>query len=290
MKIGVGQAKANDGEGPDLLRSANDGGTSGQAESLAATLAEHRQHLASIQACLYYSLLSIITDLCFLSATNSESEFELVKIGILFTLVPAQVLVNQLKGVAPAIQNSISELSEEVTNYHGRSTSRVQPQSTGRTMECSSDEVTEVTSKLSSVHIDKVSPGPAALKLPPLFSLTPNSAAKSGNFYKKHAQVNNNQMEDNVSENLLREQTVPNSPAVTSQTDNENDYIRRNLKKSVREAALSTRSSNTAQSQDSHSDDGSEHFFVPLSGTGFSRVGPEMKAASLRSKQLFVPE
>ncbi|PWA58737.1 hypothetical protein CTI12_AA397980 [Artemisia annua] len=250
-------AKANDGEGPDLLRSANDGGTSGHAESLAATLAEHRQHLASIQ-----------------------------------------VLVNQLKGVAPAIQNSISELSEEVnsistnlpqvTNYHGRSTSPVQPQSTGRTMESSSDEVTDVTSRLSSVHIDKVSSSPAALKLPPLFSLTPNSAAKSGNFYKKQAQVNNNQV-DNVSENLLHEQTIPNSHVVTPQTDNENDYIR-NLKKSVREAALSTLSNNTAQSQDSHSDDGSEHFFVPLSGTGFSRAGPEKKAASLRSKQLFVPE
>ncbi|GJZ20817.1 augmin subunit 6 [Tanacetum coccineum] len=231
-------AKANDGEGPDLLRSANDGGTSGHAESLAATLAEHRQHLAnlafSVRICVSFLRGDII---------------------ILFTLVPAQVLVNQLKGVAPAIQNSISELS-------------------------SSDVVTDVTSRLSSVHIDKVSSSPAALKLPPLFSLRPNSAAKSGNFYKKQAQVNNNQM-DNVSENLLHEQTVPNSHAVTSQTDNENDYIR-NLKKSVREAALSTRSSNTAQSQDSHSDDGS--------GTGFSRVGPEKKPASLRSKQLFVPE
>ncbi|GJT48325.1 augmin subunit 6 [Tanacetum coccineum] len=61
------------------------------------------------------------------------------------------------------------------------------------------------------------------------------------------------------------------------QAYNENDYIR-NFKKSVREAAFSTRSSNTAQSQDSHS------------GTGFSRVGTEKKAASLRSKQLFVPE
>ncbi|GJZ20820.1 augmin subunit 6 [Tanacetum coccineum] len=236
-------AKANDGEGPDLLRSANDGGTSGHAESLAATLAEHRQHLANL-------------------AFSCQHLCQLLRAGdiiILFTLVPAQVLVNQLKGVAPAIQNSISELS-------------------------SSDVVTDVTSRLSSVHIDKVSSSPAALKLPPLFSLRPNWLQKSGNFYKKQAQVNNNQM-DNVSENLLHEQTVPNSHAVTSQTDNENDYIR-NLKKSVREAVLSTRSSNTAQSQDSHS----EHFFVPLSGTGFSRVGPEKKAASLTSKQLFVPE
>lgn len=77
--------------------------------------------------------------------------------------------------------------------------------------------------------------------------------------------------------------------------DNENDYVR-NMKKSVREAALATRSSNTAQSQqDTHSvsDDGSEHFFVPLSGTGFSRVGPgpeKKQHTSTRSKQLFASE
>lgn len=43
------QAKTNDGEGPALLQSVHDGGTSSHAESLAATLAEHRQHLDSIQ-------------------------------------------------------------------------------------------------------------------------------------------------------------------------------------------------------------------------------------------------
>ncbi|XP_076905165.1 AUGMIN subunit 6-like [Bidens hawaiensis] len=250
-------AKANDGEGPDLLRSANDGGTSGHAESLASALAEHRQHLASIQ-----------------------------------------VLVNQLKGVAPVIQNSISELTEEVNNvstklpqvpHHlGRSTSPVQAQSTGRTMESSSDDVTDVASRLSSVHIDKVSSSPAALKLPPLFSLTPNSTAKSGNFYKRQTQSNANHLE-NVSERLPREQTVSNNQVNTPQTDNENDYIR-NLKKSVREAALSSHTSDTSQLPDNQSDDGSEHFFVPLSGTGFSRVGPEKKPPSLRSKQLFASE
>ncbi|KAI3799236.1 hypothetical protein L1987_34528 [Smallanthus sonchifolius] len=253
-------ANANDGEGPDLLRSENDGGTSGHAESLAATLAEHRQHLASIQ-----------------------------------------VLVNQLKGVAPVIQNSISELNEEVnslstslpqvTNHHGRSSSPVQAQSTGRTMESSSSDVTDVTSRLSSVHIDKVSSSPAALKLPPLFSLTPNSTVKSGNFYKKQTQVHtvsSNHLE-NVYEKLPHEQTVSSDQVNTPETDNENNYIR-NLKKSVREAALSTRASSTGQLQDNQSDDGSEHFFVPLSGTGFSRVGPEKKPASLRSKQLFVSE
>ncbi|KAL6565884.1 hypothetical protein OROHE_004939 [Orobanche hederae] len=238
-------AEANDGEGPDLLRSVSDGGTSGHAESLATTLSEHRQHLASIQ-----------------------------------------VLVNQLKGVAPTIQNSISELSEEVntisanlpqmTNHHGRSTSLVQPQSTRRKTESSSDDI---SSRLSTVQIDnKVS---SALKLPPLFSLAPNLTAKSGNFYKRHT---------NVSENLPLEQ---NSQVNTPPTDNWNNYVR-NMKKSVREAALATLSSHTGGQlqQDCHSDDGVEHFFVPLSGTGFSRVGQgqEKKQTSTRSKLLFASE
>lgn len=41
--------KANDGEGPDILSSASNGSSGGHAESLAATLAEHQQHLVSIQ-------------------------------------------------------------------------------------------------------------------------------------------------------------------------------------------------------------------------------------------------
>ncbi|KAK6928473.1 HAUS augmin-like complex subunit 6, N-terminal, partial [Dillenia turbinata] len=48
-KQSLNMAKANDGEGPDILRNSHEGGASGHAESLATTLAEHRQHLASIQ-------------------------------------------------------------------------------------------------------------------------------------------------------------------------------------------------------------------------------------------------
>jgi len=50
------QAKANDGEGPDILRSAQEGSSSGHAECLAATLAEHQQHLASFQVMHYNKL------------------------------------------------------------------------------------------------------------------------------------------------------------------------------------------------------------------------------------------
>ena len=56
----------------------------------------------------------------------------------------AQVLINQLKDVTPVIQNSIMELTEEVnsissnppppTQHHGRSTSSIQSQSSGRAM------------------------------------------------------------------------------------------------------------------------------------------------------------
>ncbi|GJZ90794.1 augmin subunit 6 [Tanacetum coccineum] len=139
--------------------------------------------------------------------------------------------------------------------------------------ESSSDEVTDVTSRLSSVNIDKVSSSPAHFNCHLLNLTTQIQLQQKWNLYTKHAQVDNNQMDNLMSGSFVNYHFYF--------LRHENDYTR-NLKKSVREAALSTRSSNTAQSQDSHSDDGS--------GTGFSRVGPEKKAASLRSKQLFVPE
>lgn len=73
--------------------------------------------------------------------------------------------------------------------------------------------------------------------------------------------------------------------------DSDSSYVQ-NLKKSVREAALSLRSCNSESSRDIHSDGSSEHFYAPLSETGFSHLDAEKKAASrkassLRSKKLF---
>ena len=45
------------------------------------------------------------------------------------------------------------------------------------------DDISEVTSKMSSVHLEKVVASPT-LKLPPLFSLTPNSTGKVGSVQK----------------------------------------------------------------------------------------------------------
>ncbi|KAI9177544.1 hypothetical protein LWI28_016554 [Acer negundo] len=246
-------AKANDGEGPDILRSSQDGGTSGHSESLASTLAEHQQHLASFQ-----------------------------------------VLINQLKEVAPAIQNSISDCTEKVNSissnlppmakHRGRASSPIQAQSSGRTLDSGSDDVAELTSKMSSVQIDKVSASPPTLKLPQLFSLTPTSSGKGGNMQKRHTLASQTSQIDNISERNSLDQPLSNSRLDNPTQDSDTFYVQ-NLKRSVREAALSVRSCNSESSRDSHSDESSEHFFVPLSMTGFSRMGPENKASPVRSKR-----
>ena len=49
-----------------------------------------------------------------------------------------------------------------------------------------SSEVSEISSKLSSTHLDKPGGSPA-LKLPPLFSLTPSSSGKGTQTQKRNA-------------------------------------------------------------------------------------------------------
>lgn len=68
--------------------------------------------------------------------------------------------------------------------------------------------------------------------------------------------------------------------------DNDNSYVQ-DIKRSVREAALSTQSSISESSRESHSDESSEHFFLPLSASGFSRLSPETRGHSIKSKRLF---
>ncbi|KAK6798838.1 hypothetical protein RDI58_006541 [Solanum bulbocastanum] len=247
-------AKANDGEGPELLRSSHDGGTGGHAESLAATLAEHKQHLASIQ-----------------------------------------VLINQLKEVAPSIQNSILELTEEVSSisssssrtahFQGRSHSPVQAQCSGRTLEHGDDEVAEMSSRLSSMQFEKTSASPTTLKLPPLFSVTTNSSGKGG-AQKRQILAQTSQIENMPERKALDQQFLNNSFDNPPQ-DNDTSFVQ-NLKRSVREAALRSQSYHQGSSQDSRSDDSSEHYFEPVSGLGFSQHGD--RANFLRRKKLFVSE
>ncbi|KAG8477228.1 hypothetical protein CXB51_030179 [Gossypium anomalum] len=248
-------AKANDGEGPDILRSAHDGGTSGHAESLAATLTEHQQHLASFQ-----------------------------------------VLINQLKEVAPSIQKSISECTEKLNGissnlpsmakHRGQTTSPMLAQSSRRTLESSSDDVGDITSKMSAVQLEKNSASPPALKLPQLFSLTPNSSGKVGSMQKRHTLAPQTNQIDTLSESSSMEQPLANNHLDNPPQDSDNSYVQ-NLKRSVRQAALSVPSCNSELSQDCQSDESSEHFFVPVLSTNHSRVGPENKLGSIRTKRLF---
>ncbi|KAH0984977.1 hypothetical protein GBA52_012154 [Prunus armeniaca] len=245
-------AKANEGEGPEILRSAHDGSSSGHAESLAATLAEHQQHLVSFQ-----------------------------------------VLINQLKEVAPAIQKSISECTDKVdsissslppmTKHPGRSTSPIQAQSSGRTLESNTDDVAEVTSKLSTFQLEKVSASPT-LKLPQLFTLTPNSSGKGASMNKRPASAAQTTQIESFSERKSVEQPISNNHIDNLPQDSDNYFVQ-NLKRSVREAALSRNSLNSESSRGSHSDESSEHFFLPLSSSGFSRQSQESKGVSLRSKR-----
>ncbi|KAF6161392.1 hypothetical protein GIB67_009271, partial [Kingdonia uniflora] len=235
-------ANANDGEGPELLRSEHDGGTNGHAESLAATLAEHKQHLASIQ-----------------------------------------VLINQLKEVAPAIQKSISGLTEEVNNLtstlppetrsRGSSTLHIQAQTSGSTVENGIDEVSEMTSKFSSVHLEKFSTSPA-MKLPHLFSSTPNSSNKQ----KRQTPTFQVNQVDSVSEGKFIDQPPPNSH-VDNPPQGVDTYYVQNLRRSVREAALSVQPCNIETPRDNLSYDGTPHFQT-LSGIGLNRVGQKLAISS----------
>ncbi|VAI14951.1 unnamed protein product [Triticum turgidum subsp. durum] len=241
-------AKANDGEGPELLRSASDSETSSHADSLTATLAEHRQHLVSIQG-----------------------------------------LINQLKEAIPAMQQSITKLSEEVnsvpSNLMDQTNSRqlsVQNTVLGRPEE-SSGEVSEVTSKLCSAQIGKAGSSPA-LKLPPLFSLTPSSSGKGAQTQRRNGLAHQPRQEIMPEEKAL---THPSAKDQANGSMHENDgYFAHDIRRSVREAALSKPLSNMESPQDKSSDDGSEHFFIPLS-TGAARK--DVGAVANRRKQKIGP-
>lgn len=64
------------------------------------------------------------------------------------------------------------------------------------------------------------------------------------------------------------------------------DKFFQNIKRSVREAALLMQSCGSESSLDNRSVDSSEHFFVPISTTAFSRLGTHKKLGSAKNKLL----
>ena len=77
--------------------------------------------------------------------------------------------------------------------------------------ESSTDEVAEVTSKLSTIQLEKVSASPPALKLPQLFSLTPNSSGKSGNLQRRQVVAPQTNQVENLSDRKSLDQPLSNN-------------------------------------------------------------------------------
>lgn len=71
-----------------------------------------------------------------------------------------------------------------------------------------------MTSKMSSMHFEKASASSPALKLPPLFSLTPNSSGKGGNMLKRQVSAQPSQIEN------MHEKESPDLPISNNSTDN----------------------------------------------------------------------
>lgn len=76
--------------------------------------------------------------------------------------------------------------------------------------ENSTDDMAEVTSKMSTVQLDKVSVSPT-LKLPQLFTLTPNSSGKGGNVQKRYSSAPQTNQAENLSERKSLEQPLSNN-------------------------------------------------------------------------------
>lgn len=68
-----------------------------------------------------------------------------------------------------------------------------------------------MTSKLSTIHLEKVSASPPALKLPQLFSLTPNSSGKSGNMNKRQVVAPQSNQVENLSDRKSLDQPLSNN-------------------------------------------------------------------------------
>lgn len=79
--------------------------------------------------------------------------------------------------------------------------------------ESSSDDVGEMSSRMSNVQLDKVSVSPPTLKLPQLFSLTPSSG-KAGNVQRRHGNASQTSQTENLSDRKLLD--APSNNEVTS--------------------------------------------------------------------------
>lgn len=248
-KQSLRMARTNNGAGPELLKSTSDSGGNGHAESLQTTLAEHRQHLANIQ-----------------------------------------VLIGQLKDAIPAMESTILTLREEVSRaaaaaptmrQHMVSLSARRCQSGGK--EAIDERKSEANLKVGRAHLELVPPTPA-LKLPQLFSLSPNPLEKAS-YLQKHQVA----MPQTHSIETLLECDKVNGLSPTGSLRNVDMQDNGNsehsfLRQSVREAALS-KPIVTSETLRERIDQNAEHYFIPLSSTNsFAKSGADKKSTRTQPK------
>ncbi|CAL9187386.1 unnamed protein product [Musa hybrid cultivar] len=222
--------KANNGEGPELLRTSSENDASGHAEFLATTLAEHRQHLVSIQG-----LISQLKE-----------------------AIPAMQ-----KSIAELTEEVESISSSTMDGFNARSILSMQSQVP---QDIVADEVIELNSRLSSLQLENVSKSPV-LKLPHLISLAPNSSAKSMHT-PKLTTITAQSIQESLPVGTSAESQFTNDYRGGAAKEND-DYDVQSIRRSVREAALTRPSNNSELILESSEDDSSEHFFMPIS-TGVS--------------------
>ncbi|KAK1326497.1 hypothetical protein QJS10_CPA01g02234 [Acorus calamus] len=154
-------------------------------------------------------------------------------------LASIQDLIDKLKESVPEVQQSISELTEEVNRtssafplpkHDGQPTLSIPAQSNGRAIENNANEVADVTLRLSSVQLETVSTSPA-LKLPQLFSVLPG---KSASTQKRHTGV----LQANKEANLPGGKSFTTNVHVDNPTQDGDSFYIQSLKRSVREAVL----------------------------------------------------
>uniref|UniRef100_A0A7N0TQA3 HAUS augmin-like complex subunit 6 N-terminal domain-containing protein n=1 Tax=Kalanchoe fedtschenkoi TaxID=63787 RepID=A0A7N0TQA3_KALFE len=203
-------AKANSGEGPELLRRSHYNNGSGHINLLSETLADHEQHLNNFEVLIRH-LTALVTDV-------QKSVRECTK---------------QVHTVTSTLYPLTRSSCGSVSPMHANTNSS----------EISDTEVTEATPKSSP---GKVSVNPPALKLPQLFNLASAAMAKG-----------------------------------------DDSFSIRNLRKSVREAALSRKVGKLGSSRGSHSECGSEHFLTPRSFVRYSQLATEHRAIETRSQHLY---
>ncbi|XP_020574897.1 AUGMIN subunit 6-like [Phalaenopsis equestris] len=233
-KQSLHMAKANDGEGSELLHCLSENGSNGHTESLAATLAEHKQHLVSLQ--------ELVNQLKAAVPTMQKSIMELTK--EVNTFSPISIDVCQKKSISPVESHS-----------NGRTANIVR---SSLTQENTTHAIVEMASNLSSKASDK-----PALKLPHLFNLTPSWSRKSNHLANQQNSVIS---QPEKLTRLSKETSVPplfgGDDAIFTAEDS--DMYARNLRLAVREAALSGPSNNSENKGDKINNAGSEHFFIPL--------------------------